>query len=439
MFKCLLVANRGEIACRVIRSAQDMGLHVVAVYSEADRDALHVTEADEAIEIGPAAAAASYLNQEAVLAAARACNADAIHPGYGFLAENASFARAVSDAGMTWVGPSPDAIAAMGDKVSARNLMAAAGVPVAQGTSRSLTNVEDAVTAAQQIGYPIMVKAAGGGGGIGMATAEDEAALRASFAATRQAGERFFGSGDVFLERYVQRARHVEVQILGLADGGIVTFPERDCSVQRRNQKVVEETPSPAVSQALRDRMLDTAVQAGAAVHYRGAGTVECLLDVETREFYFLEMNTRLQVGIRSPSSSPASISLRSSCASPLVRTSGSTLGQYVSTGTPSSCASARRTRSTSSRRPAGSARGPLRSAMGSASTRATALVTRSAPTTTRFSRSSAPGVRLGQRRSNERGVRWPASSSKDRRRTCRSSRRCWTTVTSVEETTTRS
>jgi len=273
-----------------------MGIRVVAVYSEADRNALHVSEADEAVEIGPAAASESYLNQSRLLGAALATGAAAIHPGYGFLAENASFAQAVQDAGLIWVGPSPSAIVSMGDKVKARNLMSAAGVPVAAGTRSSLASGDEAVRAAIDIGYPIMVKASSGGGGIGMAVAEDDASLRTVFEATRTAGERFFGSADVFLERYVKGARHVEVQILGLSGGQVVTLGERDCSVQRRNQKVVEETPSPGVSQVLRNRMLETATRAGEAVDYRGAGTVEYLVDPSTQEFFFLEMNTRLQV-----------------------------------------------------------------------------------------------------------------------------------------------
>jgi acetyl-CoA carboxylase biotin carboxylase subunit len=219
-----------------------------------------------------------------------------VHPGYGFLAENADFARRVIEAGLTWVGPDPGAIEQMGDKIRARNLMEQAGVPVSPGTREPVTEVDTAVIEAERVGYPVMVKAAGGGGGIGMGAATDEAGLRAAFETARSRAERFFGSPAILLERYVERARHVEVQILGLADGRVLALGERDCSVQRRHQKVAEETPSPGVSAGLREQMLAAAVQAGEAVGYRGAGTVECLVDAEAGSFVFLEMNTRLQV-----------------------------------------------------------------------------------------------------------------------------------------------
>jgi acetyl-CoA carboxylase biotin carboxylase subunit len=292
----LLVANRGEIARRVIRTAKRLGVRTIAVYSEADADLPFVAEADEAVLLGPANPAQSYRSVEAVLAAAKATGAEAIHPGYGFLSENADFARTVESNGLVWVGPGADAIAAMGDKINARNLMAAAGVPVAPGTTDPAASVEEAVTAAAWIGYPIMVKAAAGGGGMGMGVANDDAALRTEYEKVRAFAERMFGDGSVLLERYFPRVRHVEVQILGLADGRVVALGERECSVQRRNQKVAEETPSPAVSAPLRERLLAAAVRAGEAVGYRNAGTVECLLDPSTGEFFFLEMNTRLQV-----------------------------------------------------------------------------------------------------------------------------------------------
>jgi acetyl-CoA carboxylase biotin carboxylase subunit len=294
VFETILVANRGEIARRVIRSAQALGVKAVAVYSEADAKALHVRDADEAVLLGPPPAAESYLDGVKVIEAARQTGAQAIHPGYGFLAENAAFARSVLDAGLVWIGPSPEAIDAMGDKINARNLMEEAGVPVAGGTHEPVADVEEAVKQAAAIGYPVMVKASAGGGGIGMGLAEDEAALRAAFDTARTRAERFFGSPAILLERYLARARHVEVQILGLADGRVVALGERDCSVQRRHQKVVEETPSPGVSEALRQRMFDAAVRAGEAIGYRNAGTVECL--VSEGDFVFLEMNTRLQV-----------------------------------------------------------------------------------------------------------------------------------------------
>jgi acetyl-CoA carboxylase biotin carboxylase subunit len=296
MLESVLVANRGEIARRVIRTARRMGIRTVAVYSDADADLPYVSEADEAIHIGPAQPARSYLDAAALIAAATKTGAQAVHPGYGFLAENAGFARQVIAAGLTWVGPSPAAIEQMGDKIRARNLMEKAGVPVSPGTREPVTDVAAAVLAAERVGYPVMVKAAAGGGGIGMGAAADEAALRQAFETARSRAERFFGSPEILLERYVERARHVEVQILGLADGRVLALGERDCSVQRRHQKVAEETPSPGVGAALRERMLAAAVQAGEAVGYRGAGTVECLVDADAGEFVFLEMNTRLQV-----------------------------------------------------------------------------------------------------------------------------------------------
>src|SRR5436309_10501950 len=293
MIGSLLVANRGEIARRVIRTARRLGVRTVAVHSEPDAALPFVAEADEAVSIGPAPA---YRNVEAILAAAKATGAQAIHPGYGFLSENAEFARAVAEQGLIWVGPDASAIEAMGDKINARNLMAAAGVPVAPGTTDPAASEDAAVAEAARIGYPVMVKAAAGGGGMGMAAAADEAALRTEFEKVRGFAERMFGDGSVLIERYFPRVRHIEVQILGLADGRVVALGERECSVQRRNQKVLEESPSRAVSPELRARLCAAAVRAGEAVGYRNAGTVECLLDPTTGEFFFLEMNTRLQV-----------------------------------------------------------------------------------------------------------------------------------------------
>jgi acetyl-CoA carboxylase biotin carboxylase subunit len=273
-----------------------MGLKAIAVYSEADADLPYVSAADEAVLIGPAKPADSYLNVDALLEAAERTNARAVHPGYGFLAENAAFAARVIDAGLIWVGPPPQAIASMGDKINARNLMEEAGVPVSTGTREPVPDVDSAVREAARIGFPVMVKAAGGGGGIGMSAAHDEAELRKAYETARTRAERFFGNPDILLERFVERARHVEVQILGLADGTVIALGERDCSVQRRHQKIVEETPSPGVGADLRTRMLEAAIRAGAAVDYRGAGTVECLVDPAAQDFVFLEMNTRLQV-----------------------------------------------------------------------------------------------------------------------------------------------
>jgi len=296
VFESLLVANRGEIARRVLRTAARLGVRTIAVYSEADAALPFVHEADEAVLIGPPPPAESYLDISRVLEAAQRTGANAIHPGYGFLAESARFAQAVIDAGLAWVGPSPDAIEAMGDKINARNRMSAAGVPVAAGTPDPVPDVDAAVNAAKEIGYPVMVKAAAGGGGIGMGVARDEDELRAAYETARTRAERFFSSPSILLERYIENARHVEVQILGLADGTVVALGERDCSVQRRHQKVAEETPSPGVSDELRKRMLDGAVRAAQAVDYRNAGTVECLVDPAAQDYVFLEMNTRLQV-----------------------------------------------------------------------------------------------------------------------------------------------
>ena len=296
MLESVLVANRGEIARRVIASARRLGVRSVAVYSEADAELPYVREADSAVLIGPAQPASSYLNGAAVLAAARQTGAGAIHPGYGFLAENPAFAASVIAAGLTWIGPAPSAMEQMGDKINARNLMEAAGVPVSAGTRQPVADVAAALAAADDIGYPVMIKASAGGGGIGMSAAADPAQLAAGFETARSRAERFFGSPAILLERFVPRARHVEVQILGLADGQVIALGERDCSVQRRHQKVAEETPSPGVGPQLRARMLAAAVRAGETVGYLGAGTVEFLLDVEAGDFMFLEMNTRLQV-----------------------------------------------------------------------------------------------------------------------------------------------
>jgi acetyl-CoA carboxylase, biotin carboxylase subunit len=296
VFETVLVANRAEIARRVIRTVQRLGLRAVAVYSEADEGLPFVKEADEALPIGPAAPASSYRDAAALLEAARQAGADAVHPGYGFLAEDAGFAAQVVEAGLTWVGPDASAIRRMGDKISARSLVEAAGVPVSRGTNSPVADAAAARAAADDIGYPVMVKASAGGGGMGMAVAADAAAVEAEFARVQAFAGRMFGDPAVLLERFFPRVRHVEIQILGLADGRVVALGERDCSVQRRNQKLAEESPSPAVDPQLRARMEQAAVRAGEAVGYRNAGTVECLLDTETGDFVFLEMNTRLQV-----------------------------------------------------------------------------------------------------------------------------------------------
>jgi acetyl-CoA carboxylase biotin carboxylase subunit len=296
VIESVLVANRGEIARRVIRTARRMGIRVVAVYSEADAALPYVREADEAVPIGPAPPASSYLDVRAVLGAARTTGVAAIHPGYGFLSESAGFAAAVIDAGLTWIGPSPAAIEQMGDKINARNLMEQAGVPVAAGTREPVADVAAASAEAARIGYPVMIKAAAGGGGIGMTAVGSETELRAGFETARTRAERFFGNPSILLERYVEHARHVEVQILGRNDARVLALGERDCSVQRRHQKIAEETPSPGVTPELRARMLAAAARAGETVGYRGAGTVEFLVDATTKDFMFLEMNTRIQV-----------------------------------------------------------------------------------------------------------------------------------------------
>ena len=294
-FSSVLVANRGEIAVRIMRTARSLGLRTIAVFSDADRDAPHVALADQAIRIGPPPVGVSYLSVEAILKAARDSGAEAIHPGYGFLSENAEFARAVADAGLVFIGPSADAIETMGDKAAARAKMEAAGVPCVPGYQGDDQSVERLTEVANDIGYPIMVKAAAGGGGRGMRLVEKSDDLANSISEARSEAENAFGSGRLILEKAIQRPRHVEMQVFGDAHGSIIHLGERDCSIQRRYQKVVEEAPSPAVDPDLRARMGQAAVDAARAVDYAGAGTVEFLLDADDC-FYFLEMNTRLQV-----------------------------------------------------------------------------------------------------------------------------------------------
>lgn len=293
----ILIANRGEIACRVIRSAQALGARTVAVYSDADRESLHVASADEAVHIGAAKAAESYLNIDALLAAAAATGATAVHPGYGFLAENAGFASRVIEAGLIWVGPTPAQIEAMGDKARARSLAESAGVPIVPGSARFPTGQLDGLeAAAEQVGYPLLVKASAGGGGIGMRLVDGPEQLRKTAEATQTMAERSFGDGTVFLERYIPRARHVEIQVFGFGDGRAVHVYERDCSIQRRFQKVIEEAPAPGLPNDVRQQMAEAAARLAASQHYRGAGTVEFIVNAETFEFFFLEMNTRIQV-----------------------------------------------------------------------------------------------------------------------------------------------
>jgi acetyl-CoA carboxylase biotin carboxylase subunit len=295
MFKRVLVANRGEIAVRIIRAIHDLGAEAVAVFSEADRGALHVRLADHAYPIGPAPAAQSYLNAEAILAVVRQSGAEAVHPGYGFLSENAAFAAACAEAGITFVGPSPAALALMGDKMAARNLAAQAGVPTVPGTAGPVQD-DAAVAAGREIGYPLLIKAAAGGGGKGMRAVRSEADLLASLAQARSEAASSFGDGSVYLEKLVERPRHIEVQLFGDGAGRVVHLGERECSIQRRYQKVVEECPAPNLPEDVRRRLWNAAVTAAEAARYGGAGTIEFLYEPSTGDFYFLEMNARLQV-----------------------------------------------------------------------------------------------------------------------------------------------
>ncbi|RZM24693.1 MAG: urea carboxylase, partial [Sphingomonas sp.] len=294
-FDTVLIANRGAIACRIIRTLRQMGLRSVAVYSDADAGSLHVAEADLAIRIGAGPPGESYLDVDKILAAAREAGAGAIHPGYGFLAENAGFAEACAAAGIVFIGPTTDNIRAFGLKHSARALAVAYGVPLAPG-SDLLVDVEAASVAAAEIGFPVMLKATAGGGGIGMRICRDDAEIRDGFAAVARLGSANFGDSGVFLERYVERARHIEVQIFGDGKGKVVALGERDCSLQRRNQKVVEEAPAPNLPPEVRAGLIAAAVRLGEAAAYRSAGTVEFLYDAVRGDFFFLEVNTRLQV-----------------------------------------------------------------------------------------------------------------------------------------------
>lgn len=300
MFKSVLVANRGEIACRVFRTAKRMGLRTIAVYSEADANALHVREADEAVLIGPAAARESYLDGAKVLAAARATGAEAIHPGYGFLSENADFAEAVAAAGLIWIGPDPSSIRAMGLKDAAKALMIQAGVPVTPGYQGPDQSEETLTAEAARIGYPVLIKAVAGGGGKGMKRVDDPADFAAGLASAKREGAAAFGDDRVLIERYITRPRHIEVQVFGDKHGDVVHLYERDCSLQRRHQKVIEEAPAPGMSEAVRAAVTGAAIKAARAVNYVGAGTIEFIADasdgLKADGVWFMEMNTRLQV-----------------------------------------------------------------------------------------------------------------------------------------------
>ncbi|HVT43170.1 MAG TPA: acetyl-CoA carboxylase biotin carboxylase subunit [Thermoanaerobaculia bacterium] len=294
MFSKILIANRGEIALRIILACKEMGIKTVAVHSEADRDALHVRYADDDVCIGPASSRQSYLSISSIIAAAEITGADAIHPGYGFLAENDHFAEVVRECHLTFIGPEPESIRLMGDKAVARETVKRVSVPVLPGSDGQLESIDDAVSTAREIGYPVILKASAGGGGRGMRICWDEGELIAAFHTARLEAERAFGVADVYMEKYLERPRHVEFQIFGDHHGRVVHLGERECSIQRRHQKLIEESPSPALDDDLRRRMGEAAVKVARGVSYRNAGTIEFLLD--GRDFYFMEMNTRIQV-----------------------------------------------------------------------------------------------------------------------------------------------
>jgi acetyl-CoA carboxylase, biotin carboxylase subunit len=295
MFKKILIANRGEIAMRVIRTCREQGIQTVAVYSTADKDSLHVKFADEAVCIGPPSSRDSYLNIPSIIAAAEITNADAIHPGYGFLSENANFSRICGEHGIKFIGASPDMIDAMGDKSTAKATMIKAGVPTVPGSKGLLKDFEDAKKTASKVKYPVMLKATAGGGGRGMRIVRKEEELEAAWNSARQEAAAAFGNDGMYMEKFVEEPRHIEIQIIGDQHGNYCHLSERDCSIQRRHQKLMEETPSPFMTDELRERMGEAAIKAAASVNYEGAGTVEFLVD-KNRDFYFMEMNTRIQV-----------------------------------------------------------------------------------------------------------------------------------------------
>ena len=296
MLKRVLIANRGEIALRVLRACREMGIETVAVYSQADAEALHVQLAGRAVCIGPAKAADSYLNQTALLTVAKSTGCDGLHPGYGFLSENADFADACAREGITFIGPSGDAIRKAGSKSAARDLMRAAGVPVTPGSDGPVTSVEDALTAAEAVGYPVLLKASAGGGGRGIRRCDRPEDLAAAYAEAKAEAQACFGNDEMYLEKLVLRPRHIEFQVLADRFGHVIHLGDRDCSVQRRNQKLIEEAPAWCLTPALREKMGEAAVKAARAVGYENAGTVEFLLDADMEHFYFMEMNTRIQV-----------------------------------------------------------------------------------------------------------------------------------------------
>ncbi|MDD2851484.1 MAG: acetyl-CoA carboxylase biotin carboxylase subunit [Desulfuromonadaceae bacterium] len=295
MFHKVLIANRGEIAIRVIRACKEMGIKTVAVYSQADIHSLHVKLADESVCIGPAPSAQSYLNINAIISAAELTDSEAIHPGYGFLSENAKFAEVCEKCGITFIGPTAESMRIMGDKISARQAVIKQGVPILPGTKEGVHTVEEAVKVAKEIGFPVIIKATAGGGGRGMKIVHSQAALPNAFATARAEAQSGFGNPEVYIERYCEKPRHVEIQVLGDKHGNVIHLGERDCSIQRRHQKLIEEAPSTVVTPEIRKAMGDAAVKAAAAVGYNSAGTVEFLVDKQNN-FYFMEMNTRVQV-----------------------------------------------------------------------------------------------------------------------------------------------
>jgi len=296
MFKKVLIANRGEIAIRVTRACRELGIQTVAVFSDADRDSLHVLLADEAYNIGPAPSIESYLRGDKILAVAKKAGVDAIHPGYGFLSENAKFVRSCMEAGITFIGPTPENMEAMGDKLSAKALMKKAKVPTVPGSDGSVNSVEEAAKICASIGYPVMIKASAGGGGKGMRVVRSENELESAFRACRSEGQNYFADPTVYIEKFINDPKHIEIQVFGDKHGNVVHLFERECSVQRRHQKILEESPSPSVPNDVRLKMGDAAVRAAQQISYVGAGTIEFIFDNSTKEFYFMEMNTRLQV-----------------------------------------------------------------------------------------------------------------------------------------------
>lgn len=295
-FKKILIANRGEIAIRITRACRELGIASAAVFSDADRDSLHVFLADEAYHIGPSPSKESYLNYQKIIEVALQAGADAIHPGYGFLSENAIFVRACKKAGITFIGPTPENMEAMGDKLSAKALMKKAGVPLVPGSDGGIETVEEAMTIAKNIGFPVIIKASAGGGGKGMRVVRAEGELESAFRACRSEGQNYFANPTVYMEKFINDPKHIEIQVFGDTFGNVVHLFERECSVQRRHQKIIEESPSPSVPNDVRLKMGMTAVNAAKSINYVGAGTIEFIFDNQTKEFFFMEMNTRLQV-----------------------------------------------------------------------------------------------------------------------------------------------